>query len=134
LPRGNQVQMAATIRAHELTSKQAHRIVTELLRTADPAARDQVLTDPLRCVGALELPTMSVEDPRLGKGGNDVRRSLLQVGGATELLARTVMRHAPVGLVGNDARILGQLVARTLRASHETTTLLEQLATNSGTS
>jgi ParB-like chromosome segregation protein Spo0J len=45
LPRGNQVRMAATIRAHELTSKQAHRIVTELLRTADPAARDEVLAD-----------------------------------------------------------------------------------------
>jgi ParB-like chromosome segregation protein Spo0J len=132
LPRGNQVRMAATIRAHELTSRQAHRLVSELLRTADPAARDEVLADPLRYLGALELPTTSAEDPRLGKGGNDVRKSLLSVGGAAERLARAVMRHAPVGLVGDDARILGPLVARTLRASHEATALLEQLATSSG--
>jgi hypothetical protein len=133
LPRGNQVRMAATIRAHELTSKQAHRIVTELLQTADPAARDEVLADPLRYLGAITLATRSAEDPRLGKGSNEIRQSLLSVEGAAGRLARTVMRHAPVGLVGDDARILGPLVARTLRASHETTALLEQLATTSGT-
>jgi hypothetical protein len=66
LPRGNQVRMAATIRAHELTSKQAHRLVTQLLRTADPAARDEVLADPLRYLSAIELPTTSADDPRLG--------------------------------------------------------------------
>lgn len=133
LPRGNQVRMAATIRTHGLTSKQAHRIVTELLRTADPAARDEVLADPLRYLGTISLPTMSADDPRLGRGGNEVRRSLLSMGGAADRLARMVMQHAPVGLVGDDARILGPLVARTLRASHETTALLEQLATASGT-
>ena len=133
LPRGNQVRMAATIRSHELTSKQAHRIVTELLRTADPTARDEVLADPLRYLSAIELPATSAEDPRLGKGGNDVRKSLLSVGGAADRIARAVMRHAPAGLVGDDARILASLVARTLRASHETTVLLEQLATSAGT-
>lgn len=127
LPRGNQVAMAATIQTHELTSKQAHRIVTELLRTADPAARAEVLADPLRFLAVLELPTTSAEDPRLGKGGNDVRKGLLAVGGGAERLVRAVQRHAPAGLVGDDARILGPLVARTLRASHETTALLEQL-------
>lgn len=132
LPRGNQVRMAATIRAHELTSRQAHRIVTELLRTADPAARDEVLADPHRYLSAVELPAMSAEDPRLGKGGNEVRKGLLAVGGAADRLARAVQCHAPVGLVGDDARILAPLVARTLRASHETTALLEQLAANTG--
>jgi len=133
LPRGNQVPMAATIRTHELTSRQAHRIVTELLRTADPAARAAVLADPLRYLGAIELPVVSVEDPRLGKSGNDVRKSLLAIGSAAERLARTVTRHAPVGLVGDDARILEPLVGRTLRSSHEATAILEQLAISSGT-
>ena len=82
LPRGNQVAMAAAIRAHGLTSKQAHRIVTELLRTADPAARDEVLSNPLRYLGAAELPTVRSEDPRLGKRANEVRESLLLVGTA----------------------------------------------------
>jgi len=52
--------MAATIRAHELTSKQAHRIVTELLRTADPAARDEVLADPLRYLSAIDSGSASL--------------------------------------------------------------------------
>jgi len=112
LPRGNQVRMASTIRAHE---------------PVDPAARDEVLADPLRYLSALELPTTSTDDPRLGKGGNDVRKGLLAVGGGAERLARAVQRHAPAGLVGDDARILAALVARTLRASHEATALLEQL-------
>lgn len=127
LPRGNQVAMATTIRAHELTSKQAHRIVTELLRTADPAARTAVLADPLRFLTAIELPAASAEDPRLGKAGNDVRKGLLAMGGGAERLARAVQRHAPAALVGDDARTLAPLVARTLRTSHETTALLEQL-------
>lgn len=100
--------------------------MTELLRT-DPAVRAEVLADPLRFLAAIELPTASAEDPRLGKAGNDVRKGLLAVGGGAERLARAVQRHAPAGLVGDDARILAPLVARTLRASHETTALLEQL-------
>lgn len=133
LPRGNQVAMAAAIRAHGLTSKQAHRIVTELLRTADPSARDEVLANPLRYLGGTELPTTRTEDPRLGKRGNEVRESLLRMGGAAEHCARAVVRHAPAGLVGDDARILGPLVERTLRSSSETTALLERLAKDSGT-
>lgn len=133
LPRGNQVAMAATIREHELTSKQAHRVVTELLRTADPAARDEVLGDPLRYLSTVELPPTNVEDPRLGKGGNDVRRSLLCFSGAAERLARSVAQYAPTGLIGDDARILASLVERALRSSDETTALLERLTRDSGT-
>jgi ParB-like chromosome segregation protein Spo0J len=129
LPRGNQVKMAKAIRAHELTSKQAHRVVTALLSTADPTARAEVLSDPLRYV-AMAAPSTSVitaEDPRLGDGGNDVRRSLLQLGGAAERLARSADRHAPAGLAGEEARVLEPLVHRTLRRSRETTAVLERL-------
>ncbi len=132
LPHGNQVRMATVIRAHGLTSKQAHRIVTELMGTADPAARDEVLEDPLRYLSRIELPARREQDPRLGKPGNEIRQSLLGVGSATERLARTVVRCAPAGLVGDDARILGPLVERTLRSSHEASELLEQLAKASG--
>jgi len=134
LPRGNQVPMAAAVRAHGLTSKQAHRVVTELLRTADPAARDEVLANPLRYLGVAELPTARVEDPRLGKRANEVRESLLLVGSASERCARTVVRCAPAGLVGDEARILGPLVERTRRSASETTALLERLAKDSGLS
>jgi len=132
LPRGNQPKMAGAIRAHALTSKQAHRVVSALLAAADPRARDELLADPLRYLGAAS-PVISTADPRLGKGGNDVRRSLLFVNGASEGLARSTGRHSPAGLVGDEARILAPLVGRALRASRETTVLLERLAQDSGT-
>jgi hypothetical protein len=132
LPRGNQVAMAATIRGHGLTSKEAHRVVTALLGTADPAARDEVLRDPVRYLRAEARPRTRADDPRLGAGGNDVRQRLLDLGGAGERLARVVERHAPAGLVGEDARILGPLVERTLRATGHATTLLDRLLRDSG--
>lgn len=132
LPRGNQMKMAGAIRAHGLTSKQAHRVVTALLAADDPGARDEVIADPLRYLGAAS-PVISTADPRLGKGGNDVRRSLLFVNGASERLARSTGRHAPAGLAGEEARILVPLVGRALRASRETTALLERLGQDSAT-
>jgi ParB-like chromosome segregation protein Spo0J len=133
LPRGNQVAMAAAIRAHGLSSRQAHRIVRELMRAAEPAARAEVLADPLRYLTA-EPPVARVVDPRLGKRANEVRESLLMVSSASERWARTVVRCAPAGLVGDDARILAPLVERTLRSASETTALLERLAKDSGLS
>jgi ParB-like chromosome segregation protein Spo0J len=133
LPRGNQIRMATSIRAHGLSSKQAHRVVTALLGTTDPAARDAVLADPLRYLGAAApTPPLGTTDPRLGPDGNEIRRSLLHIGGAAERFARMVARHAPAGLGADEARILEPLVARTLRASGETTSLLERLANDSG--
>ncbi len=132
LPRGNQVKMAGAIRAHELTSKQAHRVVTALLGADDPRARDEVLADPLRYLGAASPAVGTAADPRLGAGGNDVRRSLLFVHGAAERLARSVGRHVPAGLAGEEARILAPLVELALRASRETVALLERLAADSG--
>lgn len=134
LPRGNQVAMAASIRAHGLSSKQAHRIVTELLRTSDPSARAEVLENPLRYLGAVELPTAREADPRLGKRANAVRESLLLLGSASERCTRTVTRCAPAGLVGDDARILGPLVEHTLRSAREATAFCEKLAKDSGLS
>ena len=126
--------MATAIRAHGLTSRHAHRIVTELLRTSDPAARAEVLANPLRYLGAKELPAARTEDPRLGKRANEVRESLLLTGSASERCARTVARCAPAGLVSDDARILGPLVERTLRSASETVAVIGQLAKNSGLS
>jgi len=134
LPRGNQVPMAAAIRAHGLTSRHAHRIVTELLRTSDPAARAEVLANPLRYLGAAELPTARTADPRLGKRANEVRESLLLTGSASERCARTVARCAPAGLVGDDARILAPLVERTLRSATEAVAVIGQLVKDSGPS
>lgn len=129
LPRGNQVRVATTIRAHSLTGKQTHRVVSALLATSDPAARDEVLADPLRYFGDMAPASTSAdEDPRLGPSGNELRRRLLHVHGASERLVRTVERHAPAGLADDDGRILGPLVVRALRGSRDATVLLERLA------
>lgn len=61
--------------------------MTELLRTSDPAARAEVLANPLRYLGAAELPTARTADPRLGKRANEVRESLLLTGSASERCA-----------------------------------------------
>ena len=132
LPRGNQGRMAGAIRAHELTSKQAHRVVTALLGAHDPRARDEVLADPLRYLGAAVPSLGPALDPRLGVGGNDLRRSLLWVDGAAERLQRSAGKHAPAGLSGEEARVLGPLVGRALRATEETTALLNRLVGDTG--
>lgn len=132
LPRGNQSRMAGAIRAHELTSRQAHQVVTALLAADDPQAREEVLADPLRYLAADSAPALAALDPRLGVGGNDVRRGLLFLHGAAQRLWRSVQRHAAAGLAGEEARVLAPLVEQALRASREATALLERLVADSG--
>jgi len=132
LPRGNQIRMGAAIRAHELTSKQAHRLVTALLGADDPHARDEVLSDPLRFLGTPAPALGPAADPRLGDDGNDLRRSLLFLDSASGRLQRSAGKHAPAGLAGEAGRILAPLLGRTLRVSRETTALLERLAGDTG--
>lgn len=132
LPRGNQTRMAGAIRGHELSSRQAHRLVTALLGAEDPQARDEVLKDPLRFLGGESPAIRLAADPRLGAGGNEVRRGLLILHGAAQRLWRSVQRHAAAGLAVDEARVLAPVVAQALRASRESTALLERLARDSG--
>lgn len=132
LPRGNQLRMGAAIRAHELTSKQAYRVVTALLAADDPHARDEVLADPLRYLGAGAPAPGPMADPRLDDGGNDLRRSLLLLDSAGGRLQHSAGKHAPAGLAGEAGRILAPLLGRTLRTSRETTAILERLVRDTG--
>ena len=132
LPRGNQTRMAGAVRAHELTSRQAHQLVTALLGAENPHARDEVLKDPLRFLGRESQAITTAVDPRLGAGGNDVRRGLILLFGAAQRVWRSVQRHAAAGLAGEEARVLAPLVEQALRASRESTVLLERLTADSG--
>jgi ParB-like chromosome segregation protein Spo0J len=132
LPRGNQVAMATAIRAHGLTSRQAYRVVTELLHTRDPAARAEVLADPLRYLGGVEPPAVRAHDPRLGKRANELRESLLTVAGTSDRCTRAVTRCAPAGLVGDEARILAPIAERTLRSAREVVAVIAQLVQDHG--
>jgi ParB-like chromosome segregation protein Spo0J len=132
LPRGNQVAMAAAIRAHGLTSRQAHRVVTELLRTSDPGARAEVLADPHRYLGGIERPAVRTTDPRLSKRANELRERLLMVAGTSDRCTRAVAHCAPTGLVGDDARILAPIAERALRSTREAVAAICQLVKDNG--
>jgi hypothetical protein len=132
LPRGNQEPAAQAIRAHGLTSRQAREVVSALLAADDPSARREVLADPLRYLGATAATPSLASDPRLSTGGNDLRRSLLLVHGASERLWRSVQRHAAAGLVGDEARVLAPLVGQALRTSQHAARLLDELLDQSG--
>lgn len=133
LPRGNQVATASAIREHGLASRQAGLLVQKLLKTDQPSACREVLADPMRFLGQERTESVQAEDPRLSSGGNDVRKSLLMFHGAAGRLWRSLERHAPAGLCGDEARVLRSALEQALEGGHRTTVKLEQLIASSGT-
>jgi ParB/RepB/Spo0J family partition protein len=128
LPRGNQLRAAEAVRDHELTSRQTARLVERLQNSDDPAARREVLADPLRFIGAEPRDAMSAAcDPRLSERGNRLRRLLLSWEGISSQVARTLSRDAPVGLPVEDARVLDPLVHRALGSARRASEPLEAI-------
>jgi ParB/RepB/Spo0J family partition protein len=134
LPRGQQMRAAQVVREQGLSSRQAARLVQRLVATDDPRARLDVLADPLRYVAAApdERTPKATTDPRLGEGGNDLRRSLLVFEGAAWRLARSAMSHAPTGLGAEEARVLAPLLGQAVHAGRRTLERLEQLLGDRG--
>lgn len=133
LPRGNQLAAAEAVREHQLTSRQTARLVQRLHESADPGARHELLADPLRFLGAETPSTPSTEtDPRLSERGNRLRRLLLRFDGLSGQLARGLNQHAPVGLEGEEARVLEPLVHRALDSGRRATEQLAALERDSG--
>lgn len=133
LPRGNQLQAAQAVREHQLTSRQTARLVELLQGSAEPGARHAVLADPLRYLSA-ETPRgrRAEADPRLSEGGNRLRRQLLSFEGVSSHLTGSLSRYAPVGLSGEEARVLGPLVHRALGCGRRATEQLEALHSDRG--
>ncbi|MBU6430273.1 MAG: ParB N-terminal domain-containing protein, partial [Cyanobacteria bacterium REEB65] len=120
LPRGNQVPVMQALRSHGLTSRQVAWLVNSLLGTADPMAKRDLLADPLRYLPAKENPEASASlDPRLGRGANTLRKSLLFLHGAALRLCECRERHAPTGLAPVDAQVMASLVGDALRVSKQ---------------
>lgn len=133
LPRGNQMPVMQALRIHGLSSRQATWLVNGLLGTEDPAARRDLLADPLRYFPAPEAQDVSAaSDPRLGRGGNVVRKSLLFLRGAALRFCDSRDRHAPAGLRGDDAQGLASALSDALRAVLRAAEELRQLAADSG--
>lgn len=132
LPRGNQVPVAGTIRQHGLTSRQAALLVTAFLGSEDPAARRDLLADPLRYLMAREKGVQNLTDPRLDADGNEIRKALLTLEGSAGRLIRTLARHAPSGLRPEDARVLAPVVLASIRSTELALERLRQVAADSG--
>lgn len=132
LPRGNQLRAAAAVRDHQLTSRQAARLVERLQQTGDPAACREVLADPLRFIGTDKPEVVPASDPRLSERGNQLRRLLLSWDGMSSHLARSLSRHAPAGLPADEARVLGPIVHRALGSGRRAAEQLEAIERESG--
>jgi ParB/RepB/Spo0J family partition protein len=126
VPPAQQRRAAEVVRAHGLTSRQAARLVQQLVGTDDPRLRLEVLADPHRFV-ADERAARTPPDPRLSAGGNELRASLLHWEGAAARLGRSLLTHAPTGLRVPDGRVLQPLVGPALQAGRRTLERLEQL-------
>ncbi len=135
LPRGNQLRAAQAVRDHELTSRQTARLVERLQKSDDPAARREVLADPLRFIGAESPHAMGAAcDPRLSESGNRLRRLLLSWEGISSQVARSLNRDAPAGLPAEDARVLGPLLHRALGSARRASEQIEAIAHTSAVS
>ncbi len=132
LPRGNQRAVAQAVRDHQLTSRQVAQLVNALLGTDEPAAKEALLADPLRYQVLASAPRGSQGDPRLSAGANELRKRLLSLRGAAFGLDHAVRRHLPGGLDFDEAKLLLDLLADTLRASHEAVAVLQGLARDGG--
>jgi ParB/RepB/Spo0J family partition protein len=132
LPRGNQLRAAGAVRDHQLTSRQAAQLVERLLATDDPAARREVLADPLRFIVVEQPNVVAAADPRLSERSNQLRRLLLSFDGVSSHLSRSLSRHAPAGLAADEARVLGPLVHQALLSGRRATEQLKSLERESG--
>src|SRR5690606_3242923 len=132
LPRGNQLRAAAAVRDHQLTSRQAARLVERLQQSDDPAARHEVLADPLRFIGTDKSEAVPASDPRLSERCNQRRRLLWGWEGVSSNLARGWSRHAPGGLAADEARVLGPLMHRALGSGRRAAEQLEAIERESG--
>ena len=123
-----------TAAVSKLTSRQTACLVQRLQASADPAVRHEVLADPLRYV-ATEKPSgprAEAADPRLSETGNRLRRLVLRWEGLSSQLVRHLSGHAPAGLKGEEAGVLGPLVHRAVDAGRRATEQLEAIESDSG--
>jgi ParB-like chromosome segregation protein Spo0J len=131
LPRGNQVPMARAIREHGLTSRQVAVMVSAVLGSDDPAMRRDLLSDPLRYVTA-QIPAVgNATDPRLGVGGNEIRKALLLLDAGAGRVVRMLIRHAPAGLRTEAASVLAEPIAQALAGAEAAVSRLRQVAADS---
>lgn len=132
LQRCNQRDVARAVREYQLTSRQVAQLVNSLLGADEPAAKEALLADPLRYLAGPSTVRVSRGDPRLSAGANELRKRLLSLRGVASGLDQAVRRHLPGGLDCDEAGLLVDLLADTLRACHGAVAVLQRLARDGG--
>ncbi|MCK5802228.1 MAG: ParB N-terminal domain-containing protein [Lentisphaeria bacterium] len=132
LPRGNQVPASQSLQLHGLSSRQTGKLVTRLLRTDDESACRELLADPLSYLSTEEGEHDPPEDPRLSKGGNELRRCLLLLESKRNRLLLACGHHAPAGLVDEESRVLLPLLEKAVEQEMHMSRRLKSLIERSG--
>ena len=103
-----------------------------MLGSEDPSARRDLLAEPLRYLAQEDPAAGTSTDPRLGAGGNEIRKALLTLDGSAGRVICMVMRHAPAGLRGEEARVLAGPLEHAVRTAEVAVRRLHQVACDSG--
>ena len=129
LPRGNQARVARAIREHDLSSRQAGRLV-RLLLTLDPQAQEAALADPL----AYSLDHLEIEDEpsapsfrsQLAPLGEQLRVYLLRIQAASRATLHLLSDASAFSAYSKEHRILGALAASVVPVAKEALTVVER--------
>ena len=128
LPRGNQFEVADTIRDQGLTVRQAGRLVSAILDSSDPEARREVLADPLKYLAVDHSAEHKIPvDPRLSEHGNYLRECLLTVDSKLHRLTLACRTCAPAGVAADEAAVLVPLIDESIVKIRRGLETLEQL-------
>jgi len=111
LPHGNQPEVAASVRRHGLTSRDAARLVRLFERTSDRGAQEDLLDAPRTALETAHGPGRAApHDPRLDKLGNRVRRQALSVSEGLVRLEQMLPQDPGAQWSRPERQILGQVL------------------------
>jgi len=121
LPRGNQVELAAVVRAHGLGVRDTEELVSLCRHAPDDETRRWVLEHPRAALAASRGEGKeSQTDPRLSSAGQRFQRTMRLAQGAVSRLCQLL----PPRLEQTDRPLLSQDVGRLRARSEEMTSLL----------
>lgn len=128
LPRGNQAEVAESIRQHHLTSRQAAEVVSRVLESDDEDASGALLRDPVRYLSSGTRHVLVGErDPRLDEAADTVRKQLVRLDYELEATTRTVRRHLRQGLGDAGHSVLTERATAVLSALRVAREVLQAL-------
>ena len=112
LPRGNQAPVAAAIREHHLSCRQAAKLVNHALRCRDARGLDVLLKNPWPQLVDRAASEPS-HDARLGEAAEALRRRLLGLAHAAGWWQESLQQHPLTGLSSDELHVLGELAVTT---------------------